>query len=393
MIKKLAFTALLGIAAGVVQAQVIFTDDFESGNLNNWTRISASTQVASVTTAQANSGTQSAFFPQEWSSTPVATDRYARNVRVENVGAETYRVQFYMYDEHGTTAGGGRMYGEVRSYTGDVYNSGTLDQLYAVGKNNSATYPGDSFSSTKYQGRVTFGPTSNVGWAQMSGASNRAVGWRKFEMIITATTITFEVDDVVARTLPRGTAADLDCIIMGSGLSSVSTTSPGGVAHQGYFDDWLVEGIPNTIAPTGYTVTRGQQLSGTLASLASNDGNRLLIISDENEPEATVEVFATAPTATPTNVAVEIEHISVRDDQSIFLRLKDYTTGLFEDVGFDLSSLTDKVMTSTTSGTLSRFIDQTSLEIRAEITFIPSQDLDSGDGWSSGLDYVSFTVN
>lgn len=140
------------------------------------------------------------------------------------------------------------------------------------------------------------------------------------------------------------------------------------------------------VNPTSVTITGGQLLSGSLSSLLTSDNQRLLIINDENDAEGTIEIATTSPITNPSSVKVVIESISVRDDQSQFARAFNYSSNQWDDIGFRISSLSD-VADEYSIANPANYISG-SAEMKVQVTFIPSQDLDSGDGWSSGLDQL-----
>lgn len=172
-----------------------------------------------------------------------------------------------------------------------------------------------------------------------------------------------------------------------------STPSSGGtpvVATVGF--DNFVGYNSITALPSGFSVITGQQLAGNLASLLSNDSNRLLVINDENDAAAEVHFTGTVPTGTYASARLRMETISVRDDQSVFYDLFNYQANDFDNIGFSISTLTDSIVDSDVTSNVARYIGPAGA-MKARVTFIPSQDLDSGDGWSSGVDFVNFIVN
>ena len=250
----IAALAIGGFAANA-SAAIIFSDNFESGNMNNWTGttgIAANLMIAS--TAQnvvPAGGTYSAAIDN-------SLDRMHRNIIGDNAGAELSgysRFESWIFDDGNTGAtGSSRFYNEVRGYTGGTglpnggtTASGTLSQLFAIGKHNSVTAPGETFTTTKYQARSLSG--SLVGFFNLNGAGspNRSVGWHKFtvERLADNTTINFYVDDILSRTVTGTTAQSWDTIVIGPGTGSQN--------GAGWTDGVQVSGIPEpaTLALAG----------------------------------------------------------------------------------------------------------------------------------------------
>jgi len=219
------FLSLLATLACVATANaaIIFSDDFESGDLNNWTTTGTSPLVND--TAQnivPGGGTRSALMD-------TSADRMHHNLIADNGGSELSgygTFTSYIYDNSGTAS---RIFNELRGYTGGTglpnggtAASGTLAQLLAIGKYNTVTKVGEVYNGAKYQARVTFG--TDAGWFNLDGAGspNRSTGWHKFtiERLADETTINFYVDDILSRTFANATAQSWDTLILGPGLGT-----------------------------------------------------------------------------------------------------------------------------------------------------------------------------
>ncbi|MCX8091481.1 MAG: N-acetylmuramoyl-L-alanine amidase, partial [Verrucomicrobiae bacterium] len=215
-------------AALAVNTVVAFFETFESGNLNNWaTAITEATPAATdlnISTAQnrTSGGSYSA-------RVDISTDRMYRNIGAKITGRG--RFTFWLYDSTQT-----RAFAEVRSYTGNSFNSGSLQQLLAAGRYNTVTLPGETYDGTKYQGRIASGP--NAGWFNLNapGAPSRSTGWHKFEIerLADGSTVNWYVDGVLARSFTGLTLPGWDSVVIGS----VGTSSTTGEA---WFDDLMVE--------------------------------------------------------------------------------------------------------------------------------------------------------
>lgn len=219
----LAGLSLIGSSAPLSAQVTVFSDDFESGNMSLWTTTVASPlTIDNTQNVVPGGGTFSALLDN-------SADRMHRNIIGDAGGSEISGHSIftsYWYDEAGTAT---RFYNEVRGYSGGtgLPNGGTtangaLAQLFAIGKYNTVTLPGDVFDVTKYQARVVFGTT--VGWFNLNaaGSPDRSVGWHKFsiERLADGTTINFYVDDILSRTIAGATDISWDTLVIGGGLGS-----------------------------------------------------------------------------------------------------------------------------------------------------------------------------
>lgn len=222
----LTFFAAALVAVGLSTAStaaIIFSDDFESGNLNNWTTTATSPLVISDSQNIVPAG---GLFS---AMMDVSTDRMHHNIIADNGGNELSGYSTftsYIYDASNTAT---RIFNEVRGYSagtglpnGGTAASGSLAQLLAIGKYNTVTLAGEVYNGSKYQGRVTFG--SNAGWFNLDGpgSPNRSTGWHKFtiERMADDTTINFYVDDILSRTITAAAVQSWDTVVMGPGLGS-----------------------------------------------------------------------------------------------------------------------------------------------------------------------------
>lgn len=156
----------------------------------------------------------------------------------------------------------------------------------------------------------------------------------------------------------------------------------------------ITPGVVTTVNPNAVQLIQGQLLGGTLASLNTVDSNRYIILSDENQPEAEVWISATSPIAQLNQLQVLMNAIATRNDLSVFVELLDHGTSGWEEVGFFISSLssTNYTFTVPPAGNPTQYVRTSDRLMRVRVRWIPSSDLDSGDGWSQSLDRTVFTV-
>lgn len=204
-ILKLVATFGAALSLQTATAQVLFSDDFEVG-MGSWTTASGATALdwSFDQNAVPGGGSYSALVNS-------SGDKMYHNIGSEVSGG--FFLTFYVFDDTAT-----RSFGEARSYTGAGYADGTLQQLFAVGKYNTVTAPGEVFSPTNYQARVATG--TGAGWINLNapGAPLRSPGWHKFdiERLADETTVNFYVDGLLGRTFAGATAFSIDSLGIGS---------------------------------------------------------------------------------------------------------------------------------------------------------------------------------
>ncbi len=228
--------AVMALVAGA-QANVIFSDGFESGDFSNWTGDgNTEPEVPTIVTDPVYAGTYAAAVV---GTSTAGGSGIGRKYKSFAGIAVTETVTFSYYLKLGAAAAGNRQWAEVRSYTNDTFG-GSLDQLVAIGAYNGATNVLDAnngvstlSNTNKWQARVAFAGYANAGWFVLDQAANRTLDWTKFDVVIAPTGIEFFVNGVKGHNgvFSRGTSTTwtADSVVIGSGLSSAATT--------GYYDD------------------------------------------------------------------------------------------------------------------------------------------------------------
>lgn len=375
--KKLALiTAALAGCVAMSSAETLLSDGFESG-ITGWTDLGGTTPAV-VSTAQAHSGTNSAFFEAVGTAT---VDLLVKPLSRPGLSSENVRVSFWLYDTNlSGSPTAGRQWAGLRAYSTDL-TSGTLAQIYAIGKHNSVTT--GIFSSTKYQCRVAFGGVGDWMNLDLPGCPNRSLGWHKFTIELTATTVNFYVDNVLGNTRGRGPTDSVDHMFVGTNLSSQN--------HSAYYDDILVETFTTEVVPNNYTLIEGQALDGDLASLAASDDNRLRNFNDDFTLQCEVEVNGTSPVLSPTSLGMVVESSCERLGLGFTVSAFNFNTSAFVAVYGATATGTDTTYTFNFSGTAANFVGPNG-ELATRIEWYPINDEDpSQDGWLHTLDKVAWT--
>lgn len=380
-LKRLLLAASLAFAAVGANAEVVFSDDFETGDLSKWPITINPFSVASVTTDQPKNGLYSMSFP---GTSPASTDRWAAPLSRAITAGETAVLSFWMYD--GALTGGGRIYLELRSYTNDTYSTatGALQQLYALGKFNNVTYPGETFATNRYNGRIAFGSPS--GWFSLnaSGATARSVGWHEMRLEVNATTAKFFVDGVLCKELPSNPIGTIDHVVLGSGLTSAG--------NPVYFDDVKVEAITPFISPSSYTVTMGEEFNGGLSALTASDDVKVEVFNDPTNLMAQIEYNATTTATNVTSLTFNAETSAARPGLALAIQLFNYSTTNWTNVSGRTEPESDAVSTVNLTTTAANYVGANG-ELAARTTWSPINDEDpSQDGWLHFVDQVTWNV-
>lgn len=232
--RRLIFALCAACVAAASSASFVFFDDFETGDFTNWDGTTGSgSDPGSVQNSVVYQGNFSARMSGSTTS-GVVSGRYANFTSTG--AAQPLFFDFYM--KLGAASGNNRHFAEIRSYAGDAYLSGSLEQLLAMGAYNAPTNKIDASGNvsngsngSKWQVRTAFAGYANNGWFVLDQAANRTTDWTHFRMEIGPNTLQVYVDGVAGLAAPisRGNSSTIDCMVFSSRLSSVN--------NDGYFDN------------------------------------------------------------------------------------------------------------------------------------------------------------
>ena len=382
-LKRLLLAASLTFAAVGANAEVVFFDDFETGDLSKWPIVINPPAGAGegVTTTLPKNGSYSMYFP---GSAANSTDRWAAPLSRAISASETAVISFWHYDA--TLSGNSRIYIELRSYTNDTYSTatGALQQLYALGEFNNTTYPGETHVTNKYNARIAFG--SPAGWfpLNLAGSPNRSVGWHEMRMEINSVSAKFYVDGVLSKEMPSNQIGTIDHVVLGSGSSSIG--------NPAYFDDVKVEAITSAISPSSYTVTMGEEFNGGLSALTASDDVKVEVFNDPTNLMAQIEYNATTTATGVTSLTFNAETSAARPGLALAIALYNHTTTNWTTVAGRTEPQSDTLSTVNLTTTAADYVGAGG-ELAARTTWSPINDEDpSQDGWLHFVDLVNWNV-
>jgi hypothetical protein len=206
--------ASIQLHTGYAQNWTNFIENFEAGNLNNWSVVSGQTSLSADNTKNQVPSTGGT-----WSGkiTNTSCCMVANLPTGLGITAQSYKFSVWLYYN-----GLSKDSCEVRSYSGGNYGNGAYSQLLTIGTYNAATYDG-STDTTKFQGRVVYGgvPGAN-GWFTLNapGCPGRSTGWHKLEIergfdFLGQSILTFLVDGHIGKVWTNNAGGTWDTILVG----------------------------------------------------------------------------------------------------------------------------------------------------------------------------------
>lgn len=131
--------------------------------------------------------------------------------------------------------------------------------------------------------------------------------------------------------------------------------------------------LSSTIVPDSFDVVRGALAGGNVASLASDDGNRLAVLAAQRpsplEPSLTLLVVGISPSTAPAALSFAIESRVDAPNLGQTLSLFDHEAGVFEVVDIRAATSADSVATVVPPGDPARFVDPATNEMTLRVTF------------------------
>lgn len=146
------------------------------------------------------------------------------------------------------------------------------------------------------------------------------------------------------------------------------------------------------VNPSAFTVNQGTLLGGGVAQLAASDNSYVIVVNDEFDANTVVTFNGTSPITSPFSLSAVFEASATRDDLGQYFQLKNFSTNIFENVDFRLSTLTDSTATVTYTSNPGRYINSANGAIECRVRYIPTGDVDAADGWSERIDHVEYQI-
>ena len=164
----------------------------------------------------------------------------------------------------------------------------------------------------------------------------------------------------------------------------------GGGEARGYF---TVERIETTVRPTSFVATRGTHISGDFNDLHQSDGNDVVVQRNPADIQSRTEltISGTSVTAIPSSLTVVVEGaVFARSNVIQSVELFNFGTSNWEQIDSrDASRFLDSTAAIAVGGDLSRFVDPSTLELRARLRYFSQNPRQQ---FSSNTDQVIWIV-
>ncbi|MFO0984660.1 MAG: kelch repeat-containing protein [Planctomycetota bacterium] len=148
------------------------------------------------------------------------------------------------------------------------------------------------------------------------------------------------------------------------------------------------------VSPSAVKIFRGTHLGGGLPEILSSDDQYLAVERQRSPPVVApiqIVVEATSPSAQPTGIDLTVEAgvSAVAIDQSI--EMFNWVANAYEVVDLRAASIADAEVTITPSGSLSRFVNQTTRKMKSRLTYRDAQFLRLAP-WDARVDHVVWVI-
>lgn len=140
------------------------------------------------------------------------------------------------------------------------------------------------------------------------------------------------------------------------------------------------------------SVSAGTPFGGNVASLHDEDGNRLIVLNDENDSTGQVDCVATASQASASWILLRVVASASRNDLSTFVRMKNQANSTYHDVAFAISKLSNSDIVAQPASP-GQYVHGGTAQVDLRILWIPTADIDAGDGWTESIDEISLHVS
>ncbi|MEW6199032.1 MAG: C25 family cysteine peptidase [Planctomycetota bacterium] len=178
------------------------------------------------------------------------------------------------------------------------------------------------------------------------------------------------------------------------GTLYVTVTKRNGLPYESTAQ--VIVGGSTDILPGSFTLVRGWRTYGDLPDLFYSDDARLGaqvgIVLTPAEPPVWLVVTGTATTAAPSELRFTLEaNVSTAGAFTQRIQLFNYVTQSFEDADVRPATIVDQTVVVLVSGDPSRFINPTTREMQAQLTWVPSGPI-SAFPWTVGVDRTVWTI-
>jgi hypothetical protein len=189
---------------------------------------------------------------------------------------------------------------------------------------------------------------------------------------------------------------------LGDYIGMISDNTYAGIAYAATFNgeqDIYYVRVPTTqttaVAPTSFTLFRGNLVSGGLAQLANEDNDPLVatlgLVLNQTEAPIQLIVEATSPTASPTSFRFKtVSRVNTGGLQQT-IELFSFQTQSYEVLDTRGATTAYQTVTVDAAGNLARFVDPGNLQLRAKVSLRQSGPV-SIYPWTASFDQTQWTI-
>lgn len=147
------------------------------------------------------------------------------------------------------------------------------------------------------------------------------------------------------------------------------------------------------LGPNSYSITKGEEFEGGLASLLASDNTYVSAFNDPFTLQCEIEVVGTVSNANPSQLTIEFEQRAERLGLAYGVRQFNYLTNAFQVIGGGVATTSDSTYQIMLSTNPARFIQASNKQVKTRIEFSPINDEDpSQDGWLHAWDRVNMVT-
>lgn len=156
---------------------------------------------------------------------------------------------------------------------------------------------------------------------------------------------------------------------------------------------YVFEPTPDTpnFVPTGFEILEGTPFGGGIAELGASDDNKLFILNDENDLNASLRLDYSGLPTSPASLSFNIEAAATREDLSLFIEVLNQVTSVYSLRDTSTSTLADSTRNFSITSGAGDFVSPNG-DMNVRLRWIPQQDLEAADGWAEAVDYALVTI-
>ncbi len=188
---------------------------------------------------------------------------------------------------------------------------------------------------------------------------------------------------------------------IGDYIGVISDNTGANVVYSATFnneeDVYYVHPGPAAVAvsPSSFSLPRGIVISGGLNEMLNSDDQYLIlrpgVVLSSTEAPVQLVVSGTSPTATPSAYRFRLEAATNQAGLQQNIGFYNFTTNAYEFVDSRLATTVDSIVIVDATGAASRFVDPTTREIRATVTYRAVQPILSYP-WLARIDQVQWSI-